>query len=159
MSRQISFFQSENDTTQFIHEIENCGGKILIDGASIAPSSTIHTILKQMQTLPSSFRIIPTQFECTCADELFRTIEFQICCRYNNLSRTYDVGRLYIVRNDEGYYCEEAEHLYGKLIKYIKKLYHYDKKTLNYFAPDFWEKYCTHYYYAVRGNQPVYALI
>lgn len=155
MSRQISFFQSEVDAVRFIQEVENCGGKMLIDGAFIAPSSAVYTVLNKMQTKPSKFKIVPRQFEVAWIGEIFRTIEFNICCRHNKLSRTYDIGRLYIVRNDDGHYCEETVRLYDELVKYIKKFYHYDKKSRIYFAEDFWGKYCVHYYYAVCGNRPI----
>ena len=83
------------------------------------------------------------------------TIEFNNCCRGNKLSRTYEAGRLYVVPTDKGSYINETSELYDALRKYIKSSYHYERLAGSYFSLDFWEKYCTHYYYATLAGIPI----
>ena len=79
-------------------------------------------------------------------------IEFDNCYRGSELSRTYEVGRLFIKKNSFGKYDDSALCAFNELAKYIKKNYVYSKTSKIYFGEDFMEKYSKKYYYGTVGN-------
>ena len=53
------------------------------------------------------------------------------------MSRTYEVGRLYLVPACSGAYVPESATLYEALRRYLKAAYHYEQKREPTFLPPF----------------------
>lgn len=157
MSRQISFFHSERDLQKFIEVVDCNGGLIVFNDELVPPKLIIDIVIQKMQTHSCKFGIVPSQLTSIWSKSYSdaATIEFNNCCRGNKLSRTYEAGRLYVVPTDKGSYINETSELYDALRKYIKSSYHYERLAGFYFSLDFWEKYCTHYYYATLAGIPI----
>lgn len=157
MSRQIYFFHSECDSIQLLQEIERNNGMVLAGDSVVLPSSVEDTMLSKMNTHSCKFRIVPRK-PCfvNCGSIMDGTaLEFNNCCKGNSLSRTYEIGRIYLTQTHDGDYISEMVELYELLRKYIKTTYHFEKKAGAYFAPEFWEKYCAHYYHATCAGNPI----
>lgn len=144
MSRQISFFHSEHDSIRFVQEIDKNKGMILI-GDSAVPPTFVESMIIPSKLVATYNKTIPNS----------ATIEFDNCCKGNSLSRTYEVGRIYLAPIRDGNYVPETAELYESLRKYIKTAYHFEKKAGAYFSLEFWEKYYAHYYYATCAGKPV----
>lgn len=157
MSKQISFFQSAIDTSSFLRVIEKKGGRVVFNGELVPPSLAESAILKKTESHKRIVQVIPHDLFIEELDKIPRGmfIEFAVCSSKNALSRTYEVGRLYLTQTDMGLYTGECLRLYESLSRYIRKTYRYEKVALGYFAPDFWEKYQSNYYCAVRAGVPV----
>ena len=157
MSRQISFFHSERDLQKFIEVVDCNGGLIVFNDELVPPKLIIDIVIQKMQPHSCTFDIVPSQLTSIWSKSYSdaATIEFNNCCRGNKLSRTYEAGRLYVVPTDKGSYINETRELYDALRKYIKSSYHYERLAGFYFSLDFWEKYCTHYYYATLAGIPI----
>ena len=157
MSRQISFFHSERDLQKFIEVVDCNSGLIVFNDELVPPKLIIDIVIQKMQTHSCKFGIVPSQLTSIQSKSYSdaATIEFNNCCRGNKLSRTYEAGRLYVVPTDKGSYINETRELYDALRKYIKSSYHYERLAGFYFSLDFWEKYCTHYYYATLAGIPI----
>ena len=157
MSRQISFFHSEYDAIRFIQKIAISNGLILIGDSAVPPASLETMILSKMCTYSCKLSIIPIKlvdaYKKSISDSM--TIEFNTCCKGNSLSRTYEMGRIYVVPGSDGNYVPETAELYESLRKYIKTAYRFEKKAGAYFAPDFWDKFYAHYYHATCAGRPV----
>lgn len=157
MSRQISFFHSEHDSIPFVQEIEKNNGMILIGDSAVPPTFVESIILSKMCTHSCKFSIIPaklvTAYNNTIPDSAI--LEFNNCCKGNSLSRTYEIGRIYLAPTRDGNYVPETAELYESLRKYIKTVYRFEKKAGAYFAPDFWEKYSAHYFHATCAGKPI----
>ena len=157
MSRQISFFHAERDLIQFVREIEKNNGMIVIGDSAILPTYVENIVLSKMSTYSCKFSIIPAKLVDAYNKRIHNsmTLEFNNCCKGNSLSRTYEVGRLYLAPTCGGNYVPETLALYESLRKYIRTVYHFEKKVGAYFAPEFWEKYHAHYYFATCAGKPV----
>ena len=114
--------------------------------------------LAKMETHSCSFNIIPKSLACTDGASVSNAvqIEFKNCCKGNKLSRTYEVGRFFLMPYCDGTYVTESMQLYNVLTKYIRATYFYKKKAAAWLSPEFLEKYRTHYFFALRAGQPVY---
>ena len=99
MSRQISFFHAEPDAVRFLQEIDRRGGTFWIGNAAVPPLSMIEAVQDKMSTHLCKFRIVPAGLAAACSASMPEAaiIEFCNCCRGNAMSRTYEVGRLYLV--------------------------------------------------------------
>lgn len=157
MSRQISFFHSEHDAIRFMQEIGKNNGMILVGSLAVPAISIENIMLSKMNTHSCKFSIISSKHSTVCRKNIINSmmLEFSNCCKGNGLSRTYEVGRIYLAPTRDGNYVPEAAELYESLRKYIKENYRFEKKAGAYFAPEFWEKYDAHYYYATRAGKPV----
>ena len=157
MSRQISFFHSEHDSIRFVQEIDKNKGMILIGDSAVPPTFVESMILSKMCTYSCKFSIIPSKLVATYNKTIpnSATIEFDNCCKGNSLSRTYEVGRIYLAPIRDGNYVPETAELYESLRKYIKTAYHFEKKAGAYFSLECWENYYAHYYYATCAGKPV----
>ena len=158
MSRQISFFHAEPDAVRFLQEIDRRGGTFWIGNAAVPPLSMIEAVQDKMSTHLCKFRIVPAGLAAACSASMPEAaiIEFCNCCRGNAMSRTYEVGRLYLVPACSGAYVPESATLYEALRRYLKAAYHYEPKAGAYFSPAFWEKLRTNYYHAARAGRPVF---
>ena len=130
---------------------------ILIGDSAVPPTFVESMILSKMCTYSCKFSIIPSKLVATYNKTIpnSATIEFDNCCKGNSLSRTYEVGRIYLAPIRDGNYVPETAELYESLRKYIKTAYHFEKKAGAYFSLEFWEKYYAHYYYATCAGKPV----
>lgn len=157
MSRQIYFFHSESDVMEFIRAVDTHGGKILVDNSPVPVPIAEDMIIKRMQSYSCKFYIIPAELFsrgiCNVTEAM--KIECKNCCKGNALSRTYEIGRLYITKSDDGTYVKESVCLYESLKRYIKSNYQYLREKAIYFGPDFGEKYRTHSYYALYAGRPI----
>lgn len=157
MSRQIYFFHSEHDSIRFLQEIGKNNGMILIGNSAVPPICIKNTMLDKMCTHSCQFSVIPSELGseyCRIHDDSL-TFEWSNCCKGNRLSRTYEVGRMYLAPTRDGNYIPETMALYESLRKYIKVAYHFEKKARIYFSLEFWEKYCAHYYHGTNAGIPV----
>ena len=146
MSRQISFFHAEPDAVRFLQEIDRRGGTFWIGNAAVPPLSMIEAVQDKMSTHLCKFRIVPAGLAAACSASM----------PGNAMSRTYEVGRLYLVPACSGAYVPESAALYEALRRYLKAAYHYEPKAGAYFSPAFWEKLRTNYYHAARAGRPVF---
>ena len=139
MSRQISFFHAEPDAVRFLQEIDRRGGTFWIGNAAVPPLSMIEAVQDKMSTHLCKFRIVPAGLAAACSASMPEAaiIEFCNCCRGNAMSRTYEVGRLYLVPACSGAYVPESAALYEALRRYLKAAYHYEPKAGAYFSPAF----------------------
>ena len=110
MSRQISFFHAEPDAVRFLQEIDRRGGTFWIGNAVVPPLSMIEAVQDKMSTHLCKFRIVPAGLAAACSASMPEAaiIEFCNCCRGNAMSRTYEVGRLYLVPACSGAYVPES---------------------------------------------------
>ena len=110
MSRQISFFHAEPDAVRFLQEIDRRGGTFWIGNAAVPPLSMIEAVQDKMSTHLCKFRIVPAGLAAACSASMPEAaiIEFCNCCRGNAMSRTYEVGRLYLVPACSGAYVPES---------------------------------------------------
>ena len=157
MSRQIYFFHSECDSIRFLQEIERHNGVVLAGDTVVPPLSVEDTMLNKMNTHSCKFSIVPRKPSFANCGRIIdgMAIEFNNCCKGNSLSRTYEIGRIYLTQTHDGDYIPEMVELYELLRKYIKTTYHFEKKAGAYFAPEFWERYCAHYYHATCAGRPI----
>lgn len=107
-----------------------------------------------MQSDQCRFYIIPdlgvSQMQGT-ADKS-HLIEFDNCCKRNETSRTYEVGRLFVIADINGEYDKKVLGAFQNLSAYIKKNCIYSKKSRVYFGQDFLSKYRDKYYFALSGG-------
>ena len=110
MSRQISFYHAEPDAVRFLQEIDRRGGTFWIGNAAVPPLSMIEAVQDKMSTHLCKFRIVPAGLAAACSASMPEAaiIEFCNCCRGNAMSRTYEVGRLYLVPACSGAYVPES---------------------------------------------------
>lgn len=141
MSKQISFVHSETDVIKFISEVlerKCCFLEIKSHEAVINP---VETVVDRMNTDSCKFLIIPY------GGNVENAIEFDNCFRGNELSRTYEVGRLYA---SDG--CSQITlDAFNELKKFIKRNYSYCKTNRTYFGRDFLDKHLKNYYFATNG--------
>ncbi len=141
MSRQICFVHSEIDVIRFVAKVlkRRCSFIDVNSHCVIMDPECI--IIEKMSTDFCGFLIIPDGGDVTDA------IEFDNCFRCNELSRTYEVGRLYI---SDG--CSHKTlKAYNELKKFIKMNYAYCKTNRIYFGQDFLDKHLKNFYYATNG--------
>lgn len=157
MSKQIYFFHTERDTIHLLQEIEMNDGVFLVNSKPMLPTLLSDLILQKMETHSCSFNIIPKSLAYTDGASVSNAfqIEFKNCCKGNKLSRTYEVGRFFLMPYCDGTYVTESMQLYNVLTKYIRATYSYKKKAAAWLSPEFLEKYRTHYFFALRAGQPV----
>lgn len=162
MGSQISFLHTEEDVISFLEEIEKNDGRIIIDGKIHCPSKVNDNVLLQMSSFACKFKIVCSYQQNLeeCHSDLTvaagTAIEFLNCCKGNALSRTYEVGRLYITKNEQGIYDSKTYLLYKKLCTYIKKGYLYSNRSHTYFSPTFKHGTEQHYLYASCLGRPIH---
>ncbi len=157
MGRQISFVHEESAARLFLREIERLNGYLIIEGHVYLPSDIEEYLIKQMSS-PVSKALIICQPQLSCSDVGIlegTAIDFHNCCKGNTLSRTYQIGRLYMVRNKQGQFDPRLCALFEKLRSYIRKNYLYSKRSGVYFEPIFKERYDANYFYATSHGIPV----
>lgn len=154
MGRQINFVHSEIDSISFLNEIEKRSYKLL-DGKCFEIVEHPETVvIKQMQGEQFRFYIAPdldvSQMHGTIPKP--RLIELDNCYKRNETSRTYEVGRLFVMPDNNSEYDEKALGAFQSLSAYIRKNYAYSKKSGVYFGQDFLSKYRDKYYFALSGG-------
>ena len=161
MSRQIYFFHSESDVMEFIRAVDARGGKILVDNSPTPVPLAEDKIIKRMQSYSCKFYVIPAELLSRGIRNVTEAmkIECSNCCKGNALSRTYEIGRLYLAKSDDGTYVKESVRLYESIKRYIKSSYHYLQEKGVYFGPDFGRKYRAHSYYALYAGRPITNLL
>lgn len=156
MGRQIEFVHTEEDTICFLETIEKFGGRIMLDGAAVLPTSVDALIVEQMASYMCKFSVVCADDECISnrvdkASVFSGTaIDFLNCRKGTPGSRTYETGRIYISTNCDGEYDSHTLVLYNLLSGYIKKKYNYSKLSKLYVSDGFKAKYDAHYFYAAR---------
>ena len=156
MGSQISFWHTEDDTIMLLHEIERNNGKIIIKGIEYRPCDAMEIVLSQMSSFECKFPVVCSQQsgseKCGQEDTIFAgtAIEFMNCCKGNSLSRTYEIGRLYISKTAQGIYAPQLHSLYKKISTYIKKNYYYSSSCKAYYSPDFKNGVDRHFLYPSR---------
>lgn len=154
MGSQIYFVHTEADIPSFLSVLEAENGLILFQGSAFSPEYLESEILRQMCTDRGKFDIVlsnkPYQGVLSGSG-----IEFLNCSKGNPLSRTYEVGRLYMCKQDSGEYDQNIYALYKKLCMYIKKHYVYSKDSKIYFSQTFLSKYNHHVLHVTRLGRPI----
>lgn len=148
MGKQLYFAHIEEDIAEFLEYLEKINVRFVVNGALYAPSQ----MLKQIESEMTSGR--PPQYTVVCVpvDSFSRQakaariadgtgIEIWNCRRENSESRTYDKGRLYLRRTEEGTYDENLLALYKKMCQYFKKNYLYHKQPGVYVSKTFKHHY------------------
>lgn len=159
MGRQIEFVHIEDDIIPFLREFEKNGGCIIYNYDLKPMLAHSETIISQMSTRFSKYNVIPRCTSYSLSDScnvLSGTIvEFSNSRKGNSLSRTYEVGRLFIMQMPEGSYEPNAVMLYNKMCEYIKSNYFYSRSAKIYYSPSFKKEYDRHYYYVARLGKKV----
>lgn len=154
MSRQIKFVHTEEDIASFLLEIEKIGGFLIHKQVICSAPNLTEKVLSQMSTPFCKFYIVPNSQKddgVVTTDALSgKVIEFLNCRKGNTLSRTYEVGRLFLAADQNAHYDPDMLLLYKALNAYIKKHYLYSSKAQLYYSPAFKAQYDRKYYYAAR---------
>ena len=156
MGRQIEFVHTEEDTIDFLETIERFGGRIMLDGVFVLPTSVNALVLDQMNSYMCNFNVVHTDAknssDCIDKASVFSgtAIDFLNCRKGAPDSRTYETGRIYISTNCNGEYDSHTLVLYKLLSGYIKKKYNYSRSSKLYVSDCFKAKYDAHYFYAAR---------
>lgn len=162
MGSQIRFFHTEADVVFFLREIQLNGGSFLIDGIPHRPLEVADEVLSQMCSYTSKFQIVCSEQQLSESDSsgvslnAGSSIEFLNCCKGNSLSRTYEMGRLFVANTEQGGYSPEIYSLYKKLCAYIKKRYSYSKSAEAYFSQTFVKEIDRRYLYACCLGRPIH---
>lgn len=162
MGKQISFLHTQEAAANLLKKVERLNGRIIVNGYAHLPSHVEKDIILQMNSFFCQYAIIyaPQQtvesYRTDASVNAGTAIEFLNCCKGNPLSRTYEVGRLYIVKDCHGQYDPSTHALYTQLCKYIKKCYNFDSHSQVYFEPTFKQGYDSNYLYATRLGIPIH---
>ena len=154
MGRQIEFVHTEEDIAPFLSEIAKEGGMIIQNKVVCSTSNLTENVLLQMST---PFCRLFIASNCSDIDGVVRAdalsgtvIEFLNCRKGNSLSRTYEVGRLFLAADQNANSAPDLLLLYKALNAYIKKHYLYSPQAKLYYSPAFKAQYDRKYYYAAR---------
>lgn len=161
MGRQVEFVHTEEDTIRFLEVIEKSGGRIVLNGSAVMPTSIATCIVDLMTSYMCQFFVVcAKEGRCPYPAEDHNAfsgtaIEFLNCSKGAPLSRQYETGRLYIAPNYDGHYDADVLRLYNLLLDYIKRTYNYSKLSKLYVSVQFKEKYDINYYHAVRRGRMI----
>lgn len=161
MSVQIYFMQNEEDAIQFLDYLSSLNVVIWAGGTLKFPSEVKEDIIIQISSSMCQYTLIPkacVSFGQLSDGRMCETktgIEFLICCKKNNASRTYEVGRLYYKSDESNPHNALILSLYKKLYAYVRKSYFYSKNSKIYFAPHFKQKYDANYLVPSQLGRPI----
>ena len=161
MSYQIYFLQNEEDAVQFLDHLSKLNAYIWTGNTIISPNELKCDIVKQMSSFMCQYVIVPylyknaIQVNRKMQSEDVGGIEFLICCKKSQLSRTYEVGRIYYANCNNHSKDEQMLILYNKIKSYIRKNYNYNKNLGIYIAPQFKQKYDEKILYATQLGRSI----
>ena len=148
MGKQLYFVQIEEDISEFLCEISELNGKIIVNGKLSEPSAVLDTVLSEMsnhrlvQYLIISSKNIALSKHPNVSIVDGTAIEFSNSHRWSKDSQVYyDGGRIYLRPNSEGAYDKNLLVLFENLRRYIKKKYSYHKNAGIYLSPRFMDAY------------------
>ncbi len=115
---------------------------LLQRGEMLSPEAAFQRMLCCMNSRTCQFFVIPNDFTGKAAELDLNTllryaIELDGTTKGNALSRTYAVGRFYWLTNKESEDFPQLNGLYSRLVKYVKKEYHYHRESKVYFSHAF----------------------
>lgn len=145
VSRQVYFVHTDLDVHRFLEVIQTHHGRFVVEGKLIHPLDLEESILTGMASDCSRFYLADESLEYAGALDGV-SVEFKNCTKGNPLSRTYELGRLYLRRNSLGQYDAAALALYQKLSSFIKRNYNYSKNAHVYASRHFMEGYLRGYF-------------
>lgn len=151
MGKQTRFVHVEEDIYDFLSFLEGEGGYILWDGRAVKPLSLEREIVERMGSWRCQYQITACS-EVGIDEKKCSTIEFTSSSKGNSLSRTYEPGRIYLARTEEGIYDERLLALFAKLHGYIRKSYSYSAKATIYYSGTFKKQYDRQYYYVTQAG-------
>ena len=149
MSKQTHFVHIEEDIHSFLSFLEQEGGWIIWGGRVYKPFDLERQMMEKMGTDRRQYQITTRE---TLAAGWGQAIELSNCYRGNPLSRTYEIGRIYLTKTENGTYDEELLALFQKLHSYIRKTYSYSRNAQIYYSDAFKMKYDVKYYFATRAG-------
>ena len=149
MSRQTYFYQTERDAEQFFQHIQDLGACILTNTGGINIIRESGEFVSYMSR-PINLAIMPETHVLRDSENwkglkyLSVTsgsyVEFLPCEKES--TSVWWHGRVYIHPEEQsGLYNPEILALYNKIIKYIKKNYHYNRAIYDYMGSDFYSQY------------------
>ena len=161
MGRQINYVHVEEDIPAFLYALEKNGGRIVINGKAVCPTSCKEKIINDVKKHHAQYFLFHSDYtqedgSLSCNLSAESKIEFNSCCKGNSASRTYEVGRLYIMAMPTGEYDLKTLTLYNQMRKHIKKNYLYDSQERIYCSQTFKKLYEKNYYYAVNTGYPIH---
>lgn len=142
MSRQISFYHTEQDALRLLQFAGSRDGLVFDDEMLLPASSVPERLHGKMNTFSCTFHLYPSSLtkQLNTVPSKYEMVEFMNCTRGDSDSRTHELGRLYLAPAWDGSYAAETVKLYEALRRYIKANYRYAKKSGVYVSPEFLEK-------------------
>ena len=153
MSRQIYFYQTEEDMKEFFKVIEE--SKIIAVVNYFDPNirdwgftviNSIEELFECMNQYSSvNVNLCPSKYICYLSNGIpdfprlkcGASVEYQLCKNVGRGQVVYRPGRIYLpTSNQNNLYRPEIADLYQVLYKYIRKNYLYEKNDSYYYAPD-----------------------
>ena len=147
MGKQIYFIHTEDDIIQFADQIEKASGKFLVNGVLFSPSEFSKQLVSSMSMRSCQYSIVyapDKTFEKQCRSKCIydgTAMEFSNSGRSVLVSSAYEIGRLYLARNQFGDYDTHLLALYSKLRTYIRKNYFFNKHPDIYLSQIFKDQY------------------